>query len=99
MVERRDFKRLPAECEINIRQVPAGSQKRGAGKNISGGGVLLSASERFEPDELLDIEVLTRTHRKFSRVFRPMTARVRVVRVDGNEPPYDVAAEFVEVER
>ncbi len=99
MVERRDFKRLPAETEINIRQVPEGSQKRGAGKNISGGGILLSASERFEPGMLLDIEVLTRTHQKFSRVFRPMTARVRVVRVEGDKPPYDVAAEFIEVER
>lgn len=99
MVERRIFRRLPAETVVNIRRVPAGEQKTGTGKNISGGGILLSVDEHFEPGTLLDIEVLTRTHQKFSRAFKPMTARVRVVRVEGDQPPYDVAAEFIEVER
>ena len=98
MVERRDFKRLPAETEVQIRSVPEGGIKQGKGKNISGGGILLSSEHRFEPGTVLDIEVLTRTHQKFARMFRPLIARVRVVRVDGDQPPYDVAAEFMEVE-
>ena len=99
MVERRDFKRLPAETEINIRQVDKEGLKIGSGKDISGGGIMLESQHSFEPGTLLDIEVFTRTHKSFQRVFKPLAARVRVVRVDGDKPPYSIAAEFVEVER
>jgi hypothetical protein len=99
MVERREFKRLPAEVQINIRSVDRGELKQSTGKNISGGGILLSANTRYETGQLLDIEVITATHRTFTRIFRPMLARVRVVRVEGQNPPFDIAAEFLEVER
>jgi len=99
MVERREFKRLPAETEVQIRVVPEGGLKHGTGKNISGGGILLTSPQRFDPGTILDIEVLTRTHQKFSRVFRPLVARVSVVRVEGDEAPYEIAAEFIDVEK
>jgi len=99
-LERREFKRLPAETEVQIRTVPDDQEKahRGNGKNISGGGILLSSDSRFEPGTLLDIQVVTTTHRSFTHAFRPLQARVRVVRIEGDAPPYDIAAEFVEVE-
>jgi hypothetical protein len=99
MVERREFKRLPAEVQVNIHSVGQGELKQGTGKNISGGGILLSANTRYQTGQVLDIEVITPTHRAFTRVFKPMLARVRVVRVEGQDPPFDVAAEFLEVER
>ncbi|MBW1810231.1 MAG: PilZ domain-containing protein [Deltaproteobacteria bacterium] len=99
MVERRDFKRLPAETEINIRQVDKEGMKIGTGKDISGGGIMIESPHQFEPGTLLDIEVFTRTHKSFQRVFKPLSARVRVVRVEGDNPPYSIAAEFVEVEQ
>lgn len=99
MVERREFKRLPAEVQVNIRGVDQGELKQGTGKNISGGGILLSSETRFETGQVLDLEIITATHRAFTRVFKPMLARVRVVRVEGENPPFDVAAEFLEVER
>jgi hypothetical protein len=99
MVERREFKRLPAEVQVNIRSVEEEGLRQGTGKNISGGGILLSSDNRFETGQVLDIEVITPTHRAFTRVFKPMLARVRVVRVEGQKPPFDIAAEFLEVDR
>ncbi len=99
MVEKRDFKRLPAETEINIRQVDKEGLKIGTAKDISGGGIMLESQHPFEPGTLLDIEVFTRTHKSFQRVFKPLSARVKVVRVEGDKPPYSIAADFVEVER
>ena len=84
MVEKREFKRLPAEVQVN---------------NISGGGILLSSNTRYQTGQVLDVEIITATHRAFTRAFKPMLARVRVVRVEGEEPPFDIAAEFLEVER
>ena len=99
MVERREFKRLPAEVQVNIKTVDQGESKQGTGKNISGGGILLSSDTRFEAGQVLDLEIITATHRAFSRVFKPMLARVRVLRIEGEDPPFDIAAEFIEVER
>ena len=99
MVERREFKRLPAEVQVNIRGVDKEDLKPGTGKNISGGGILLSSNTRYEAGQVLDVEIITATHRSFTRAFKPMLARVRVVRVEGEDPPFDIAAEFLEVER
>jgi hypothetical protein len=92
---------LPAEAQVVIRSVPEGAHpdQSGVGKNISGGGILLSSQERFKPGTVLDIEVMTPTHRSFIHVFKPLMARVRVVRVEGDEAPFDIAAEFITVER
>jgi hypothetical protein len=102
-MERRHFKRLPAESQVTIRAVPAkGAGKgsgKGTGKNISGSGILISSDTSYEPGRELEIEVLTATHRSFSHVFAPLQARVRVVRVVGERPPYDIAAEFISVKR
>ena len=99
MVERREFKRLPAEVQINIRGVDKAELKQGTGKNISGGGILLSSNTRYETGQVLDVEIITATYRTFTRVFKPMLVRVRVVRVEGQDPPFDIAAEFLEIER
>lgn len=99
MTDRRAFKRLPADTEVRVRTAAGGPDAEGRSKNLSGGGILLSSRRRFEPGTLLDIEVITKTHRRFARVFPPLVARVRVVRVEGEVPPYDIAAEFIDVKR
>ena len=97
-MEKRDYKRLPAKTDVNIRKTDDDKSKTGTSKNISGGGILLSANEKYDEGTILDIEVVTSTHTTFSRAFPPLKARVKVVRVDGDQAPYDVAAEFLEVE-
>ena len=99
-MERREYTRLPAEAEVHIRSVPRGTapDRAGQSKNISGNGILLSSRDHFEPGAELEIEVVTPTHRSFVNVFKPLRALVRVVRVEGDQPPYDIAAEFLKVE-
>ena len=70
---------------------------QGTIKNISGSGILFSSETNIEPGTLLSIEVTTPTQRQFSHAFEPLRATVRVMRVTGNEPPYDVAAEFIQL--
>jgi hypothetical protein len=98
MPERREFTRVPAETHVNIHSVPEGEQQEGTGKNIGGGGILFSSQSRYEPGTLLDIEVLTAAHQAFAHVFEPLRARIRVVRVEKDAAPYDIAAEFVQME-
>ncbi len=99
MSDRRAFRRLPADTEVRVRTASGGPQDEGRSKNLSGGGILVTSRRRFEPGTLLEIEVITKTHRRFAKVFPPLVARVRVVRVEGDGPPYDIAAEFVDVKR
>ena len=98
MPEKREFTRVPAETHIKIRSVPEGELKEGMGKNIGGGGILFSSETSYEPGTLLDIEVLTAAHQAFVQVFEPLRARIRVIRVENDQPPYDVAAEFVQMD-
>jgi hypothetical protein len=98
MPERREFTRVPAETQVKISSVPEGELKEGVGKNIGGGGILFSSETPYEPGTLLDIEVLTAAHQAFAHVFEPLRARIRIVRVEKDQPPYDVAAEFVQMD-
>lgn len=94
-MERREFRRLPAEATVILRPISGGSIRQGKGKNISGGGILITSPLSYEPDQLLQIEVETTTHRAFTHVFPPMQACVRVLRVTGEKAPFEIAAEFV----
>jgi hypothetical protein len=94
-MERRSFKRLPAEAEVAIRPIAGGSMRQATSKNISGGGILFTAAVRYEPGQFLEIEVETSTHRAFTHVFPPLKARVQVVRVTGDKAPFEIAARFV----
>lgn len=95
-MERREFRRLPAEAEVRVLTA---QKSRARGKNLSGNGILFESETYFEPGQILDIEVLTATHREFSRVFPPLSARVRVVRASGSKPPFEIAATFIEIRK
>jgi PilZ domain. len=94
-MERRSFKRLPAEAEVTIRPIVGGSVRQATSKNISGGGILFTAAVRYEPGQFLEIEVETSTHRAFTHVFPPLKARVQVVRVVSDKAPFEIAARFI----
>jgi hypothetical protein len=98
MKERREFTRLPVDTEVKVRSVSKETSNQGKSKNIGGGGILISLDSRYEAGTVLDIEVLTGVHKSFVHAFKPLRARIRVVRVDGSKPPYDIAGEFMEIE-
>jgi hypothetical protein len=94
-MERRNFKRLPAEAEVTVRPISGGTVRQAVSKNISGGGILFTSQLRYEPGQILEIEVETTTHRTFTHVFQPLKARVQVVRISGEKAPFEIAAQFV----
>jgi hypothetical protein len=98
MIERRALLRVPINAEVIFRKIPGGEDKRGYVKNISGSGILFSSDNIFEPGTLLSLEVATSGPRLSSGNKDPLKATVRVVRVKGSEPPFELAAEFVQLD-
>jgi len=96
MEEKRDFARIPAEAVVNISPVPEGELGKAVSKDLSGGGILFSSETRYEPGTLLDIEVISPSYENIDHVFEPLRKRIRVLRVDKDRPPYDIAGEFVQ---
>ena len=96
--ERRKFRRIPADFEVNFKTVEGAAPPPARTRDISDGGILLSAPERIPEGTVLEVELRTEAHSMFPSVFKPMKARVRVVRVKGEEPPFEIGAEFVEGE-
>ncbi len=94
MDERRSFKRLPAEVEVIIRPVDGGKSTKAHGKNLSGGGIQIMTNEVLTKDTILEIEII---HPVPMPGVEPLRAMVKVVRSEGELPPYIVAAEFIEV--
>jgi hypothetical protein len=98
MDERRALLRIPINAEVIFRQVPDGKEARGYVKNISGSGILFTSEHIFEPGTLLTLEVATPGPRTNAANKDPLRATVRVVRVTGDESPFDLAAEFVQLD-
>jgi c-di-GMP-binding flagellar brake protein YcgR len=98
MPERREFLRVPVNAEVRFRKLPDGEEKRGFVRNISGSGIAFSSENIFEPGTLLSLEVVTPRPKLADGNPEPLRATVRVVRVTGNESPFDLAAEFVQLD-
>lgn len=93
MSERRAFKRLPAEAEITLRPLDQANTCKAHGRDLSGGGILFMSNEPLAAGSLVDIEVI----HPGELALPPLRAVIRIVRIDGELPPYEVAGEFVEV--
>ena len=98
MPERRELLRIPVNTEVRFRKLPDGEENRGYVKNISGSGILFSSESVFEPGTLLSLEVVTPPPKLGAGNQEPLRATVRVVRVTGDEAPFDLAAEFVQMD-
>jgi c-di-GMP-binding flagellar brake protein YcgR len=98
MAERREFLRVPVNAEVRFRKLPDGEEKRGYVRNISGSGILFSSENVFEPGTLLSLDVVTPPPKLDAGNQEPLRATVRVVRVTGDESPFELAAEFVQLD-
>ncbi|MEM7561683.1 MAG: PilZ domain-containing protein [Pseudomonadota bacterium] len=90
--EKRDFLRMPIDCELSFAE--SGSEERFVGNvvNLSGKGILFTSSERFEAGTALEI-LLTPSNSETP----PMEATVSVTRVTDYEPVYEIACEILEI--
>lgn len=94
MDNRRAYKRLPAEAEVLVRPLDSNETTKAAGKDLSGGGIQFLCNEELKVGSLADIEV---RHPGKVKDLPPLRALIQVVRVQGDLPPYEIAAAFVEV--
>ena len=96
MSERRNRLRIPLEAEVRLRFSAGSPSYRGQVKNINVGGILIAAEKGFAPGSVLELEVVSPA----SRVGRgkPLRATIRVLRTEGDGPPYEVAGEILEMD-
>ncbi len=87
--EKRDFLRMPIDCELRFGRVGDDSRLQGKVINLSSKGILFTSSERFSEGTALDI-VLTPSNSETP----PMQARVVVSRVTDNDVLFEIACEI-----
>ena len=90
--EKRDFLRMPIDCELSFSKVDGGKRHQGNVINLSSRGILFTSSENFDIGTRLDI-VLTPSN----SITPPMQARVTVSRVVAREVLFDIACEIEKV--
>ena len=90
--EKRDFLRMPIDCELSISKTD--SSKRYSGKviNLSSKGILFTSNTEFHPGNKL---VITLT--PSNSITPPMVATVVVSRVVDNEVMFEIACEIEEI--
>ena len=90
--EKRDFLRMPIDCELNFAVEGSTKQHQGNVINLSSKGILFTSNEKFAPGTILEI-VLTPSNSATT----PMQASVVVARVSSNEVLFEIACEIKEI--
>ena len=90
--EKRDFLRMPIDCELNFSETGSSKQFIGNVINLSSKGILFTSNNEFQPGARLDI-----TLTPSNSLTPPMEARVIVMRVVNNEVMYEIACEIEEI--
>jgi hypothetical protein len=75
--EKRDFIRVPVECEISLQDAESGKRFLANGKNLSAGGVLFYTDEPLQPGDRLEMHI--EAHQVLLSV---LDASIEVLRVE-----------------
>ncbi len=87
--EKRDFLRMPIDCELSFGRRGDDARHQGKVINLSSKGILFTSSEGFAEGEQLDI-LLTPSN----ALTPPMEAAVVVSRVTDNDASFEIACEI-----
>ncbi len=90
--EKRDFLRMPIDCEMSFTQAGGAERYEGNVINLSSKGILFTSSEHFEPGTALEI-LLTSSNADTP----PMEASAVVARITDYEPVFEIACEIKSV--
>ncbi len=90
--EKRDFLRMPIDCELSFTALGNDTRHEGNVINLSSKGILFKSSECFDPGTRLDI-LLTPNNAQTP----PMEARVVVSRVIDNDALFEIACEIEKI--
>ncbi len=75
--EKRDFIRVPVECDVNLQLTNNGKHFRGLGKNLSANGVLFFTDELLKPGDKLEMHI-----EASQKLVSVLDASIEVVRVE-----------------
>ena len=75
--EKRDFIRVPVECEVGLESAFSGKRFSAAGKDLSAGGVLFHTDELLAPGDRLEIHI-----ESDQALLSVLDATIEVVRVE-----------------
>ena len=87
--EKRDFLRMPIDCELSFLQSGSAERYEGNVINLSSKGILFTSSERFDQGTTLEL-LLTPSNSETP----PMEASALVTRVTDYEPVFEIACEI-----
>ncbi len=90
--EKRDFLRMPIDCELSFSVAGSSKLYQGNVINLSSKGILFTSNEKFDEGSTLDI-ILTPSN----SMTPPMQAEVIVARVSSNEVLFEIACEIKEI--
>ena len=90
--EKRDFLRMPIDCELSFAETGSSKQYSGKVINLSSKGILFTSNTEFGPGRKLDI-----TLTPSNSITPPMEATVVVSRVVNNEVMFEIACEIEEI--
>jgi len=89
--EKRKYPRVTINADITYSRSGGDGQYSGFCKNLSHTGILFETEQAFAPGDSAVFTLDTKSHG-----FRPLTARIEVVRVEPSENSYSVACKIVE---
>jgi hypothetical protein len=78
--EKRDFIRVPVECEISLQDTDSGKRFLANGKNLSASGVLFHIDTPLQPGDRLELHI--EAHQVLLSVLDASIEVLRVERVD-----------------
>ena len=90
--EKRDFLRMPIDCELSFSVAGSSDKQQGNVINLSHRGILFTSSETYDEGTRLDI-VLTPSN----SITPPMEATVIVSRVTDNNAIFEIACEIEDI--
>lgn len=90
--DRRAFRRLPVNCSVVLREPGGPELGRGNGKNLSGGGILFTATQVVRVGTELEVSLMPSLER-----MTPMTALIKVVRVESESRDFAIAGSIQKV--
>lgn len=90
--EKRDFLRMPIDCELSFSVTGSSKQYQGNVINLSSRGILFTSSSEFESGSRLDI-----TLTPSNSITPPMEATVVVMRIVNNDVLFEIACEIEDI--
>ena len=92
--EKRNFKRMAAECPIQFTVHGSDKLMHGTTINISGVGALFATKEKLTEGDMLEILI-----KPDGSSIMPLNARAQIIRVTQHNQQYQIAAAIQEILR